>query len=425
MTTKLVGLLAGFVGRCAQPLEHPAPRQHRRLERLAFDDGHAACAQLEIVGHVARPRDDLELREVLAREIDERETVADVVDGIDEQRGTQSACRFEQIETRRVAVKHAKAKAPEHLDLIGVVIEHGGADPAREQEAPHHLAEAPEAGHDHLRVVGVDRVSGLLVLVEVTRADAVTHDEQQRRQGHRKRYREREQAIPRTRQRMRSASDAEYDECKLAALGEQGGKQPAFALAHLESRRHRGERYALDSLIADDQQNHEQGIGSEQTEVDRHAHRDEEEPHQKALEGLEVGLERMPILRIGEQHTREKGTERHRQLCECHHLRDAEHEQERERGEHLAQARAGHGLKHRSRQIAPDSDHDDDGHEALERTRQLEAAFGLGAREQGHEAHDGNRGEVLKQEHAEARASHRGSHEIAFVHGLHGDGRRR
>ena len=68
-------------------------------------------------------------------------------------------------------------------------------------------------------------------------------------------------------------------------------------------------------------------------------------PMQQALERLDVGLERVAILGAREQHAGEERAERHRHAGQRHQLRDADHQQQRERGEHLAQA----GASRRSR----------------------------------------------------------------------------
>ena len=61
-------------------------------------------------------------------------------------------------------------------------------------------------------------------------------------------------------------------------------------------------------------------------------------PEQQALERLDVGLEFVAELGIGEQHAGEKRAERHRQADFLHDQRGADHQQQRRRGEHFAAA---------------------------------------------------------------------------------------
>ena len=60
-------------------------------------------------------------------------------------------------------------------------------------------------------------------------------------------------------------------------------------------------------------QGDDQRLLEQQAEVGRHADRDEEQAEQQALERLDVGLELVAVLAVGEQHAGEEGAERHRQ----------------------------------------------------------------------------------------------------------------
>ena len=90
------------------------------------------------------------------------------------------------------------------------------------------------------------------------------------------------------------------------------------------------------------------GRASQQAEVDRHADGDEEEAEQQALERLDVGLERVAVLGAREQHAGEERAERHRDAGQRHQLRDADDEQQRERGEHLADVGGGDDAQDRA-----------------------------------------------------------------------------
>ena len=137
----------------AQQLEHAAPAHQRRVERLALDEAHAALEQLRPVLRVARPRHDRELREVLARQVHQREVALDVVDRHHQHLGLAGTGHAQQVEPRGVAVVHLPAEAPRRLHLIGADVEHGGAASAGEQQAPDDLPVAAEAGDDHRRAL--------------------------------------------------------------------------------------------------------------------------------------------------------------------------------------------------------------------------------------------------------------------------------
>ena len=79
------------------------------------------------------------------------------------------------------------------------------------------------------------------------------------------------------------------------------------------------------------------GLAADQPEVDLRADRDEEQAEQQPLERLDVGLELVAVLAVGEHHAGEERAERGRQPDLLHEQRDADHDQQRGGGERLAQ----------------------------------------------------------------------------------------
>lgn len=75
-------------------------------------------------------------------------------------------------------------------------------------------------------------------------------------------------------------------------------------------------------------------------------------------------------------------------------------------------------------QEAPDQDHAEDGGQGLGCAKPEVAAFGLARSQQGHQSDQGNRDDVLKEEYGESGAAHRGGHQVALGHQLHGNRRR-
>ena len=95
-------------------------------------------------------------------------------------------------------------------------------------------------------------------------------------------------------------------------------------------------------------------IGSEASRVElgRHADRDEEEAEQQPLERLDVDLQLVTVLGLGEDDASGEGAERHRQAGEPGDRRRAGDDEQRHRGEDLACLGATDEAKQRSHQVA-------------------------------------------------------------------------
>src|SRR3546814_3663976 len=72
-----------------------------------------------------------------------------------------------------------------------------------------------------------------------------------------------------------------------------------------------------------------QRLRHQQIQVCRHADGNEEQAEQQTFERLDIGMEFMAKLGFGQQYTREKRTERHRQSNRGHRQRGADHDQQR------------------------------------------------------------------------------------------------
>ena len=115
------------------------------------------------------------------------------------------------------------------------------------------------------------------------------------------------------------------------------------------------------------QHRHGDGGGEDEPEilahhrhVDGHADAHEEQRQQQAAERLDVGLEFMPVVRLGEQHAGQERAERHRHAGLLHQQRGAQHHQQRRGGHHLARAGLRQQPEERIEQIAAgDDDHRD------------------------------------------------------------------
>ena len=87
----------------AQGLEDAPTDAKRRLESLALHHGHAQRAQADVVRDVARAGDDVQIGKVLADPRGQRETVANVVDRVDQEPRVCRPGGAQQVEPRCVA----------------------------------------------------------------------------------------------------------------------------------------------------------------------------------------------------------------------------------------------------------------------------------------------------------------------------------
>jgi hypothetical protein len=139
-------------------------------------------------------------------------------------------------------------------------------------------------------------------------------------------------------------------------------------------------------------------------QIGRHADGHEEQPQQQAFERLDVRLELVAVLRIGQENAREKRAEGHREADFLHRERGADHDQERPGRRQLVAFGRGDHAEHGPQQVATDEHEADDrpegdGHahrSALGRRRRA----GANREERHHGEHRDGR-EILKQEDTE------------------------
>ncbi len=364
-TPEAVGQPAGLERVEAEDLERRPARPERRFERLALDVRDAHLAQLEPVADVAGAGHDRRGRERLACRARELDAVVDVVDRDDDQLRPVGAGRAQQVEPRRVAVEHLGAEAPQQLDLVGVVIEHDRLVAGAGEHPLDDLPVAAEAGDDHRRLL-VDAV--VVALPADDAGDQPVGDEQHdRRRGHRDRDGRRQQRDPLAVEDARRLRHREHHERELAPLPEQRAEREPLPLRHAERPGQRDQHRELDADESGDEQQQQARMAGDLAEVYRHADGDEEEAEQQALERLDVGLQRAPVLGTREQHAGDERAERHRQSGEAHQLGDAEDEQQCERGEDLALVGLRDDPQDRLDEIATRDDHRADGRDRDQR----------------------------------------------------------
>src|SRR5882757_4876668 len=95
-----------------------------------------------------------------------------------------------------------------------------------------------------------------------------------------------------------------------------------------------------------------QRLLAHQAQIGRHSHGDEEQAQQQSLEGLDVRLEFVAELAVGEQDAGEKRTERHRQAHLTHQERSADDHQESRRSERFGNAGFRNDAQHGPQDVA-------------------------------------------------------------------------
>jgi hypothetical protein len=245
----------------------------------------------------------------------------------------------------------AEAEPAALLDVVGIVVQHRHLVAARVEQARDHLADAAQAGEDDL--ARLRRLGGTPGRLErkARGEQPVVHHEQKWRCEHGQRNREHHRLRGFSRQLRARGASAEQHESELPALREQQHEERPLARRDAGKARDRPQDHALDGEQAGDDAEHLDGCLEQYPEVDSHADRYEEQAEQQTLERLDRGLDLVPVFGLREQHAGEKRAQRHRQASRFVAERDAEHEQQRERGEDLAQPGARDMPEYRAREV--------------------------------------------------------------------------
>ena len=94
-------------------------------------------------------------------------------------------------------------------------------------------------------------------------------------------------------------------------------------------------------------------------QIEHHADREEEQPEQDGAERLDIGLQLVPIGRIGQHHAGDKRAQRGGQPQRLHHGRAGDHGEQPGEDEHLALAQAADQPEQRPEQEPPRDDQPD------------------------------------------------------------------
>ena len=148
------------------------------------------------------------------------------------------------------------------------------------------------------------------------------------------------------------AVNREQHERELAAACERDAETPCGGVIVTRTARATQISAALSAEQAQRQREDHERLRGEQAQVRRHADRDEEQAEQQALERLDVGLELVAILAVGEQHAGDERAERHREARTFEQQRGAEHDEQRRRRERFLDARVGNEAQHGPQRVA-------------------------------------------------------------------------
>ena len=110
-------MLSRLRARQAERFQRVLREVEARQVRLADEVAHAEVHEPQRVLPVARPRDDLEMREVPPHELGGAHRRVDVVDREHEHFGARRAGSLQHLQARRVAVVHLVAEAAHEVDL--------------------------------------------------------------------------------------------------------------------------------------------------------------------------------------------------------------------------------------------------------------------------------------------------------------------
>ena len=270
--------------------------------------------------------------------------------------------------------------------------------------------------------------------------DRLIAQKQQRRQQHRQADHQLRHLAGQHRQSAFAARDGDDQKAELAALRQPQREQHAVAPFQPEDQRHHVQDRHLDHDQAQHGPDDQHGVGDQQGKVDPHPHRHEEQPHQQPLERLQIGLQLVAKLGIGQHDAGDKGAKGRRQADQQHQKPDAQHHQKRDEGRHFRQPRGMDKAKHRAAQEMP-GQHDpgDDGHgqkrhlprrQAVDQRHQrLGHPLGCGPagcnglrRQKRQDGQHGHHRQILHQQHGEGRPPARGADQPLFRQGLQHDG---
>ena len=449
----------GLVPAAAQQPQSVDAGAQRSVERFTVDVIHAEIEQLVGLGPARGAGQNREMREVLLHGLDDPDDLLVLLGRDHQQPGRPRARGFQQVLPRSVSVEHRKSELAQHFDPVRVELEHRRLDPVGPQQPPDDAAEPAEAGDDHFALL-IHRVrfpfhdlpgsepglNQLLVDHHQHRGECHAHrDGGDQRRGH----------VIGDHPVLRG--EGKQHEREFTPLRQREGEQEILIESHAEGAPQHQQDDELDRHQRRNQSENQARRARDQIEVDRGAHGDEEDGEQQSLERVDLALQLVAVLAVGQHDAGEEGSQRRAQSHLAHQQRDPDDQQQCGGREQLAQPGAGDDPEYGSQQVAA-GDHDrrhgrEDDESLFPRGQSLHpgrrvrrrvcavarripgmvvARTVAGApardradRQQRHQRQHRDHRDVLEQQHREGALSAVGADQVLLVQGLQHDRGRR
>ena len=264
---------------------------------------------------------------------------------------------MEEFGAGRVAKETFDAKAAHEFDGAHVMVKNHGAKPGGAHESVDDLTKATDPGDDH-RALFVHHIIGAAFATFLDAAgEAIIGDKEQRRDEHGQRHHQHELFGQSRLQHMLLQGEGDQDKAEFPGLCEAEGKEHLIAAAQAKGKAKDEEHQRLDKDQGEGHRQDREGIGEEPGKVDLGADGDKEQAEEQALERLDVAFEFVAEFACGKDHPGKECAECGGEADHHHQQRDADHDQEREGGIHLAQVGGVDKAKQGAHEVAPGEDH--------------------------------------------------------------------
>ena len=332
---------------------------------------------------------------------------------------------LQDVQPRAIAVIDLEAKGPGGADHLGVDVDGGNRVAARQDGLAHDLAEAAKADDKDIArqpVRPIHAVFGHRLGAD----EAVMQQHEQRRQNHRDDDDRRQNRIGGAvdqpdRQGGGIKHKGEFPSLchqhgPLQRLARRGAEDPGDGIGATGLQHHEGHHAGC----------HQPPVVRDDRQIQRHAHRKEEQPQKDAPERFDIDFKLMAEGRFRQQHARQKGPHRRRQAAKLHGKGCPQHHQQGGCRHHLARMGAGQDAEQRIQQIAPGQHQRHDAAQANGNPgqaggqRHLLAARG----QKGGQSQQRHDGKILQQQDRHDAPAPWGRHLAAFFQKLHDDGGR-
>jgi len=228
------------------------------------------------------------------------------------------------------------------------------------------------------------------------------------------------------RQQPAAEGGGEQEQAELAGVREAGADPHRHPRGQARGPRQQRDEQALAQDEGGGKTGHRSRLPRERDGIDLHAHAREEQPQQHLAEGADVLLDLVAKLGLAQHHARHEGPDGRAEAGEVRHAGSAQHDQQRREHEELARAHGRHAAQEGPRQpLAGEVEPRHHGGRAPERQRELADGDLASAPGLAHEDEEGERREILEQEHGDGRAAVAAGELELLAELAHDDGGRR